>query len=260
MPKWLEAIFPQLTLAKLIACAVAAAALIALVLFCVFTVKGWRDDAAKLPVVQAQLDQSQAAYAALDKGMTGKLTDILTKLRAIDQRYQGEDAQITGAMASIDAFITTFKRDTDNAFPVSDACRERDALRQRLLHLLDRPDGTEFGLAGGSVGGGSAAGPSDPARTSVAVPGGERGVADPGQVGAPGVVVPAPAGGAGIDAERAAAGPGGDAERRAVEGSGPAVPASGLGFWERLRARVRAAVKLMATAMVETAQDDKGNA
>lgn len=253
---------PSIATLKLIGGILGAAVLVALLAFAFFTVKGWRDDAAKLPGVIAQRDAAQASYAALDKQMTGTLTDIGKRIAEIQQHYQGADAQLTGALASIDAFVANFKKDIDHAFPVPDGCFEPQPLRDRLLHLFDHPVAAQPGADGGAGGGGQAAGQARAASPHVAVPVGRQGRDDQRRV-----VVPAAARRVAVDADRAVAGPGHDAGRSVAAGSEPALRVAGLGLWPAARAsvagvarRVTAGLRLIGAALFETAWDDKGDA
>ena len=260
MPKWLEAIFPQLTLARLIAYAVAAAALIALVLFCFFTVKGWRDDAAKLPMVQAQLKQALADYADLDKSLTGKMGNIAAGIIAERARRDGVGNQLDASQASITAQINDFLKRYSNARSHDPLCNEPQSLRDGLLYTWPLYVPAQPSAAGGDGQGGQPAGTPVAPGAAAAVPGRQR-----SEIGGADVGVPAAArSGGSLHGGRSVVAAG-EAGSGAADGNQPAVPAEGVGlaqpgWFARVGARVSTALKVIGALLVQTAQDDKGNA
>lgn len=254
--KWLQAFFPQLTVAKLIAYAVAIAALLALLVFAWLTVKGWRDDSLALPLVTQQRDDARAAYANLDGHMTRRLDDFAGKLDANGKRFANADAAITGGQSTIDGEVAAFLRRFPHA-PDGPACVEPQSLRDGLLSLFPVYfPAAQPGLAGGGSQGGGQAGSSAAAGAPAAMPGRQRSDNREGEMGMPtdtgrdAGIVAGPLGAAS-----------GDPDRRSAQGNEPALPAESVGlarrWYDRAADSVLAAMRFVGNAVVQTAQDDR---
>lgn len=256
MMKWLQAFFPQITIAKLIAYAVAAAAALALLVFAYLTIKGWRDDSLALPVVTQQRDDAVAAYNKLDSDMTGRLDGIAGKIGAIDVQRQGVDQQLASNQSAIGSDIAGFIRRFANAVPTDPACAEPQPVRDGMLALFPLYVPAQRGIVGSGGAGGRQAEPPDTADQPAAVPGQQRAESHQGDLG-----MSATAGsetGVGVSA---APGTSSEADRGAAGGDGSALPVESVGlarrWYDRASAAVVAAMKFVGHAAEQTAQDDR---
>lgn len=114
-----------------------------------FTVKGWHDDALKLPQVISERDQSRDDYKKLDSTMTGKFDKIGDRLDKIDADRNKADTAITTGQNSIAGQVAAFNRkfpnDKANACPIPQPVR--DGLRK--LFPADAPAVPEVAGSGG---------------------------------------------------------------------------------------------------------------
>lgn len=236
MWNWLGTLIPGVSAIRLAVYAVLAMIALGLAAFTFFTVKGWHDDAAQVPSLRQHLDQAQAAYAALDTRIAGRLDGIAgtidgfsARLDAIDLARTAADSRITAAQAATARDVQDFLKRYQNA-PADPACVEPQSVRDGLLGLFpDKPRPQPSAASGGHKGdngrGGGAgqAGSSHAARAPDAVPGRQHAAGDRRPVG-----MPATARRGGRLAVRHAAGTARQADRGAAKRSGPAFRVAAL--------------------------------
>ena len=252
----LDNLIPGVSTAKLMGYGAAALAAAVLVGFAWFTVKGWRDDAARLPVVQGQLDQSKADNRALTKQVTTEFSWIAGKIGENEKRALGVTGQVAANQASIASDINTFLKRFNNA-PSNPACDVPQSVRDGLLQLfaLYVPTGSAA-----SVGGTSGDGQGQPSGTATgapAVPGRQQSDNHQGKMG-----MSTPAGSPASNPNRELDGDRRAPDRSASSGNGSAGPAERLGaprrgWLGRAFDTLTKAVSLAGATAVQTAQDDR---
>lgn len=252
-----------MTPARLIAYAIGALALMGLIAFTLFTINGWRQDAARLAAVTLERNQAISARDALDASMTAQMQAMATRIQNLTQRIAQFEADNAATGKTIDAamarYLDILRRNprANTSDPGRDQ-RVRNGLRQ----LLEIPPGAKPRADAGGGNRQSAAGlPAAPAQRA-AMPGGQRAGSGDERGRHDGVSL-SPAVFLGIGAGKRASrhgrrGRGGD--HGLAQGSEPSLPDTGLhGEPPVLRTLARAALNLLASAaslFIRTAQDD----
>lgn len=222
-----EAIFGKyLGIAKLVAVGAVLVTIGGLIIWAVVTVDGWRHDSQALPSVIAERDVAIAEKAELEKYTVGAFTHIETGIDALGAKWANFETNYSGSMASIDAAVASFERNTAHV----EACPAPGSpgdllLRNGLLQLLANPDTGAISRSGGGADqGGEKAAMPGAAAPAQDVPGRKAGHPDQ-----QGLVVP----GAGLARHgrqrRAAEGRGGRSDRLGAKGTGRKAAAGRVG-------------------------------
>ena len=132
---------------------IAVLALVAGLWWCVSTVIGWKDDAAKLPGVTAQLNTANQKYNDLTAHVTDKFDDVAKRLGKLQDDLTKFELTVSGNRNAIDASVRNAKGRLSHApapaLGSPDDRNDRNVLRQLL-------DPTVLGPAGDAGGGGAA--------------------------------------------------------------------------------------------------------
>lgn len=125
----------------LVLLAIAGAAVALTLLWGAWTVKGWRDDALRLPAVEKQRDD---AYAEIKSG-AARIDAVGAKLDKLLQEYARTDARVSTFDAKLNASTNSFKRMLADAIRPLPQCDYSAVVRGVLEHALERPgDAVEF--------------------------------------------------------------------------------------------------------------------
>ena len=149
----LDFLKPYLSTIKLVVLGVAAAAVVGLVVWAVWTVDSWHEASLALPQVTQQRDAAIVAKDALDKSMTGKFDYIAGQIEVLQKKYAAMETALGENRQSVDAAVSNFKKATANVSTNAASGSADDMfVRDGLLKLLANPDSGSLTRApGGGV-------------------------------------------------------------------------------------------------------------